>query len=255
MRIDTSAALVTGAASGLGAATARRLATAGAAVTLCDQNRERGEALARELGPGARFVMCDVTDSDQVAAAVASAAEAGVLRIAVNCAGIGDALRIVARNGIVHDYERFLRVINVNLTGTFNGLVHAAAAMMRTDPQAEGERGVIINAASIAAFDGQIGQLAYAASKGGVVSMTLPAARELSSAGIRVCAIAPGLMDTPMLGLLPPEARRALGEQVPFPKRLGDPADFAALVVHIIENPYLNGEVIRLDGALRMAPR
>ena len=255
MRIDTSAALVTGAASGLGAATARRLAAAGAVVTLCDMNPERGEALAGELGAGARFVRCDVTDSEQVAAAVAAAAEAGPLRIAVNCAGVGDALRIVARNGVVHDVERFLRVINVNLTGTFNGLVHAAAAMMQTEPQAEGERGVIINAASIAAFDGQIGQVAYAASKGGVVSMTLPAARELSSSGIRVCAIAPGLMDTPMLGLLPADARRALGEQVPFPKRLGDPADFARLVVHIVENPYLNGEVIRLDGALRMAPR
>ncbi len=233
----------------------RRLAGSGASVTICDLDRERGEALAEELGPLTRFVACDVTDPDQVAAAVAVAASDLPLRINVNCAGVGDAARTVARNGTPHDHGRFVRVININLTGTFNAMVHAAVAIAGTQPEADGERGVIINTASIAAYDGQIGQLAYAASKGGVVAMTLPAARDLSSVGIRVCAIAPGLMDTPLLGLLPEDARRALGAEVPFPKRLGVPGDFAALVAHIVENRYLNAEVIRLDGALRMPPR
>jgi NAD(P)-dependent dehydrogenase (short-subunit alcohol dehydrogenase family) len=255
MRIDGSAAIVTGGASGLGEATVRHLAGAGASVTICDLDRARGEALAEELGPLARFVACDVTDPDQVVAAVALAAADLPLRINVNCAGIGDAARTIARNGSPHDLARFVRVININLTGTFNAMVHAAVAMARAEPQDDGERGVIVNTASIAAFDGQIGQLAYAASKGGVVSMTLPAARDLASVGIRVCAIAPGLMDTPMLGLLPEEAKRALGAGVPFPKRLGVPRDFAALAAHIVENRYLNGEVIRLDGAFRMPPR
>jgi NAD(P)-dependent dehydrogenase (short-subunit alcohol dehydrogenase family) len=255
MRIEGSAAIVTGGASGLGAATARRLAASGAAVTICDLDRARGEALATELGPMARFVACDVTDPEQVAAAVATAASELPLRINVNCAGIGDAVRTVARNGAPHDHARFVRIINVNLIGTFNTMAQSAAAIAKTDPQADGERGVIINAASIAAYDGQIGQLAYATSKGGVVGMTLPAARDLASVGIRVCAIAPGLMDTPLLGMLPEDARRILGEQVPFPKRLGDPSDFAELAAHIVENRYLNGEVIRLDGALRMPPR
>ncbi len=255
MRIDGSAAIVTGGASGLGEATVRRLAAAGAAVTICDRDRERGEALARELGPTTRFVICDVTDPAQAEAAVATAASGLPLRININCAGIGDAARTVARNGTPHDHDRFMRVININLIGTFNTMVHAAVAMAHADPEANGERGVIVNTASIAAFDGQIGQLAYAASKGGVVAMTLPAARDLSSVGIRVCAIAPGLMDTPLLGLLPEDARRALGAGVPFPKRLGLPADFAELAAHIVENEYLNGEVIRLDGAFRMPPR
>ncbi|MDQ6615109.1 MAG: SDR family NAD(P)-dependent oxidoreductase, partial [Actinomycetota bacterium] len=177
------------------------------------------------------------------------------LRINVNCAGIPEAARTIARSGAPHDHARFARVVNVNLMGTFNAMVHAAAAMAGNAPRVDGERGVIVNTASIAAFDGQIGQLAYAASKGGVVAMTLPAARDLSSVGVRVCAIAPGLMDTPMLGLLPEDARRALGAVVPPPKRLGQPAEFAELAAHIIENRYLNGEVIRLDGALRMPPR
>jgi NAD(P)-dependent dehydrogenase (short-subunit alcohol dehydrogenase family) len=255
MRIDGSAAIVTGGASGLGEATVRRLAAAGAAVTICDLDRHRGEALAAELGPMVRFVSCDVTDPDQAAAAVAATATDLPLRINVNCAGVGDAVRLVGRNGEPHDQGRFLRVININLIGTFNTMSHAAAAIARSEPGTDGERGVIINTASIAAYDGQIGQLAYATSKGGIVAMTLPAARDLSTVGIRVCAIAPGLMDTPLLGLLPVEARQNLGDQVPFPKRLGMPADFAALAIHIVENPYLNGEVIRLDGALRMPPR
>jgi NAD(P)-dependent dehydrogenase (short-subunit alcohol dehydrogenase family) len=257
MRIDDAGAMVTGGASGLGEATVRRLIAGGASVTICDRDQERGQALAAELGPLARFVPCDVTDPDQVAAAVARAGADLPLRINVNCAGIGDAARTVGRNGAPHDYARFVRVVTINLIGTFNTMVHAAAAIARAepDPEADGERGVIVNTASIAAFDGQIGQLAYAASKGGVVGMTLPAARDLSSVGIRVCAIAPGLMDTPLLGLLPDAARTALGAGVPFPKRLGVPEDFAALAAHIVENPYLNGEVIRLDGALRMPPR
>ncbi len=255
MRIDGSAAIVTGGASGLGEATARRLASAGAAVTICDLDRERGETLARQLGPQARFVVCDVTDADQAAAAVSAAASDFPLRIAVNCAGVADAARAIARNGKPHDHARFVRVVNINLIGTFNTMVHAAAAMAGNEALADNERGVIVNAASIAAFDGQVGQLAYAASKGGVVAMTLPAARDLAPAGIRVCAIAPGTMDTPMLSLLPEDGRLLLAAQVPFPKRLGQPSDFAELAAHIIENRYLNGEVIRLDGALRMAPR
>ena len=255
MDIAGAGALVTGGASGLGEGTVRRLAAAGAAVTICDYNRERGEALAAELGGAARFFACDVTDPDQASDVVAAAAAEGSLRIVVNCAGIADAARTINRGGTPHDHARFVRVIGVNLIGTFNTLTHGAAAMANNEPLADGERGVIINTASVAAFDGQIGQLAYAASKGGVVAMTLPAARDLSSVGIRVCAIAPGLMDTPLLGLLPPAARDALAASVPFPKRLGLAADFAHLAVHIIENAYLNGEVIRLDGALRMPPR
>jgi NAD(P)-dependent dehydrogenase (short-subunit alcohol dehydrogenase family) len=255
MRIEGSSAMVTGGASGLGAATVRRLAAAGAAVTICDLDRDRGEALAAELGPLVQFTSCDVTDPEQAAAAAVAAAADLPLRIAVNCAGVGDAARTVARNGQPHDYARFARVININLTGTFNTMAHAAAIMAKNEPDDEGERGVIVNTASIAGYDGQIGQVAYAASKGGVVSMTLPAARDLSSLRIRVCAIAPGMMDTPMLALLPEDARKLLGEQIPFPKRLGRPADFAHLVASIVENPYLNGEVIRLDGAFRMPPR
>ena len=249
MRIDGTSALVAGGASGLGAATARRLAAAGARVTIADLNAVTGQALADELG--AAFVACDVTDEDQVAAAV-GAAEG--LRISVCCAGIGHAEKAAGKRG-AHALGPFQKVISVNLVGTFNVLRHAASAMLANQPDEGGECGVIVNTASIAAYDGQIGQIAYSASKGGVVGMTLPAARDLASARIRVCTIAPGLFDTPLLAGLPEEARSALGAQVPHPARLGDPDEFGALAVHIAENPMLNGEVVRLDGALRMPPR
>jgi NAD(P)-dependent dehydrogenase (short-subunit alcohol dehydrogenase family) len=253
MDISGAGAIVTGGASGLGEATARALSGAGAVVTVLDFNAERGEAVAKEIG--ATFVKTDVTDRDQVGEAVAVAAEAAPLRIAVNCAGTGDVVRTIDRDGSPHDPGRWARVLNINLLGTFNCLTLEAAQMARTDPPDGGDRGVIINTASIAAFDGQIGQLAYSASKGGIVGMTLPAARDLSVVGVRVCTIAPGLMDTPLLGLLPPEAREALGAGVVYPKRLGLPAEFAKLVLAIVDNDYLNGEVIRLDGALRMPPK
>jgi NAD(P)-dependent dehydrogenase (short-subunit alcohol dehydrogenase family) len=249
MRIEGSSALVTGGASGLGAATARRLHAAGAAVTIADLNAERGRALADELG--AAFAECDVTQADQVQAAVEAA---GALRISVCCAGVGWAEKTAGRRG-PHALDPFRTVVDVNLIGTFNVLRLAAAAMLANEPDGEGERGVCINTASIAAYDGQIGQLAYSASKGGIVGMTLPAARDLASSGIRVCTIAPGLFDTPLLAGLPEEARMALGEQVPHPHRLGRPEEYGDLAAHIVENPMLNGEVIRLDGALRMPPR
>jgi 3-hydroxyacyl-CoA dehydrogenase / 3-hydroxy-2-methylbutyryl-CoA dehydrogenase len=249
MRIEGSGALVAGGASGLGAATARRLREAGAAVTIADVNAERGEALAGELD--AAFVTCDVTKPEQVEAAVQAA---GGLRISVCCAGVGWAEKTAGRRG-PHSFEPFQVVVSVNLIGTFNVLRLAAAAMLGNEPDGEGERGVCINTASIAAYDGQIGQLAYSASKGGIVGMTLPAARDLASAGVRVCTIAPGLFDTPLLAALPDDARAALGEQVPHPHRLGRPGEYADLAAHIVENPMLNGEVIRLDGALRMPPR
>jgi NAD(P)-dependent dehydrogenase (short-subunit alcohol dehydrogenase family) len=255
MHIDGVAALVSGGASGLGAATVRRLAEAGALVTICDFNAERGGALAKELGHGVSFVLCDVTDAAQVEEAVAASADRAPLRINVNCAGTGEALRTVSRDGTPHDHERFMRVININLIGTFNTLRYCAASMSRTEPLPDGQRGVIINTASIAAFDGQIGQLAYSASKGAIVGLTLPAARDLSSVGIRCNTIAPGLMDTPLLGLLPDEAKSALGAGVLFPKRLGTADNYADLALHIIENDYLNGETVRLDGGLRMPPR
>ncbi len=249
MRIDGASALVAGGASGLGAATARRLAERGASVVIADLNQHRGTALANELG--AVFVDCDVTQADQVAAAVEAA---GKLRISVCCAGIGWAEKAAGRRG-AHTLEPFERVIGVNLIGTFNVLRLAAEAMLANEPDDGGECGVIVNTASIAAYDGQIGQLAYSASKGGIVGMTLPAARDLASARVRVCTIAPGLFDTPLLAGLPDEARGALGAQVPHPARLGAPDEYAALAAHIVENPMLNGEVIRLDGALRMPPR
>ena len=249
MRIEGSGALVAGGASGLGAATARRLAAAGARVTIADVNAENGEALAGDLG--GMFVRCDVTHAEQVQAAVEAARE---LRISVCCAGVGWAERTAGRRG-PHSFEPFDTVVRVNLIGTFNVLRLAAAAMLGNEPDAEGERGVCINTASIAAFDGQIGQIAYSASKGGIVGMTLPAARDLASSGIRVVTIAPGLFDTPLLAGLPEEARVALGEQVPHPHRLGRPDEYADLAAHIVANPMLNGEVIRLDGALRMPPR
>jgi 3-hydroxyacyl-CoA dehydrogenase / 3-hydroxy-2-methylbutyryl-CoA dehydrogenase len=255
MRIDGSGALVAGGASGLGEATARLLHAQGAHVVVADLNEQRGGELAAELGVGASFQRADVSDPDSVQAAVATAAALpGGLRISVCCAGIGWAEKVAGRRG-PHALEPFEKVIAVNLIGTFNVLRFAAAAMVQSEPLASGERGVCINTASIAAFDGQIGQISYSASKGAIVGMTLPAARDLARAGIRVCTIAPGTFDTPLLGALAQPARDALGAAVPFPPRLGRPEEFAALAVHIVENEMLNGEVIRLDGALRMPPR
>jgi NAD(P)-dependent dehydrogenase (short-subunit alcohol dehydrogenase family) len=253
MNIEGSGALVAGGASGLGEATVRRLHGQGAAVTIADVDAEKGDALADELG--ARFVACDVREEDQVQAAVDAAAEAdGGLRISVCCAGTGFAQKIAGSRG-PHALEPFAVIIAINLIGTFNVLRHAASAMLGNEPLEDGERGVCVNTASIAAYDGQVGQVAYSASKGGVVGMTLPAARDLASAGIRVVTIAPGLFDTPLLAMLPEEARDSLGKSIPWPPRLGLPSEYAQLAAHIIENRMLNGEVIRLDGALRMAPR
>jgi NAD(P)-dependent dehydrogenase (short-subunit alcohol dehydrogenase family) len=253
MDIEGSGALVVGGASGLGEATARRLHGSGAAVTIADVNAEKGEALASELG--AAFVACDVREEDQVRAAVDAAAEAdGGLRISVCCAGTGFAQKIAGSRG-PHALEPFAVIIAINLIGTFNVLRHAASAMLGNEPLDDGERGVCVNTASIAAYDGQVGQVAYSASKGGVVGMTLPAARDLASAGIRVVTIAPGLFDTPLLAALPQESRDSLGKSIPWPPRLGLPSEYAHLAAHIVENRMLNGEVIRLDGALRMAPR
>ena len=254
MLIEGARALVCGGASGLGAATARRLHAAGALVTIADVNAERGRELVAALGDHAAFVPCDVTDPAQVDEAVIAARGDGVLRIAVTCAGIGWAEKTAGRRG-PHSVEPFHKVVEVNLLGSFHLLRAAGAAMLGNDADDGGECGVIVMTASIAAYDGQIGQLAYAASKGGVVGMTLPAARDLASGRIRVCTIAPGLFDTPLLAGLPEEARAALGAQVPHPARLGHPDEYAALAAHIVENPMLNGEVVRLDGALRMPPR
>jgi NAD(P)-dependent dehydrogenase (short-subunit alcohol dehydrogenase family) len=242
-------ALIAGGASGLGEATARELAARGARVTIADLSDERGAALASEVG--GRFVKADVTDEEQVRAAVQAAGE---LRLAVSCAGIGWAERTVKKDGPAA-LAPFEAVVRVNLIGTYNVLRLAAASMAANDPDPEGERGVVVMTASIAAFEGQIGQTAYSASKGGVVGLTLPAARDLARLGIRVCTIAPGLFDTPLLAALPEESRRALGEQIPFPPRLGRPDEYARLACQIAENGMLNGEVVRLDGALRMAPR
>jgi NAD(P)-dependent dehydrogenase (short-subunit alcohol dehydrogenase family) len=247
--------LISGGASGLGAATARRFAAAGARLVLADVNTSLGEALASELGGTVRFARTDVTDEASVQSAVDLALEAfGGLHGAVSCAGIGLAERTVGRNG-PHPLAGFARVITVNLIGTFNVIRLAATAMARGEPNTSGERGVIINTASVAAFEGQIGQAAYSASKGGIVGMTLPIARDLARHGIRVVTIAPGIFDTPLLGGLPEPARLSLGQQVPFPSRLGRPSEYAALAQHIVENEMLNGETIRLDGAIRMAPR
>ncbi len=254
MKISDTGALVAGGASGLGEATARALASAGANVVIADLNAAKGEALAGELG--ASFVEADVTDEAAVAAAVERAAEVGAdgLRISVCCAGIGWAERVAHRGG-PHNLEFFSNVVKVNLIGTFNVLRLAAAAMSENEPDEGGERGVCVNTASIAAYDGQIGQIAYSASKGGIVGMTLPAARDMASRGVRVMTIAPGLFDTPLLAALPEEAREALGAGIPFPSRLGRPAEYAQLVEQIVANPMLNGETIRLDGALRMPPK
>ena len=251
MKLPGHVALVTGGASGLGAATVRRLSEGGAKVVIVDQN-ERGTELAKELG--ATFVKADVTDAAQVEAAVAQASALGPLRVVVQCAGVGWASRTLDKTGKPHDLELFQKVIAINLVGHFNVLRLAASAMSKTDA-VDGERGVIVMTASVAAYDGQIGQIAYAASKAGVVGMTLPAARDLAPAGIRVVTIAPGIFDTPMLGGLSEEVRAALSRDVVFPKRLGSPAEYASLVAAIVDTGYLNGETIRLDGALRMPPK
>jgi 3-hydroxyacyl-CoA dehydrogenase / 3-hydroxy-2-methylbutyryl-CoA dehydrogenase len=255
VKLEGAGTLVAGGASGLGAATARELASRGARVAVVDIDGDKADALAGELGQGARAARADVTDEAQVEAAVAAAVEAfGGLRLAVSCAGIGWAERTVGKEGPAN-LQPFETVVRVNLIGTYNVLRLSAAAMAGNEPDAEGERGAVVMTASAAAYDGQIGQTAYSASKGGVVSLTLPAARDLARRGIRVCTIAPGLFDTPLLAALPEEARAALGEQVPFPPRLGRPEEYAQLACHIAENPMLNGETIRLDGALRMPPR
>jgi NAD(P)-dependent dehydrogenase (short-subunit alcohol dehydrogenase family) len=255
MEIAGKALLISGGGSGLGAATARRLVAEGANVVLADVNPATGEPLAAALGAAARFVRTDVTSAAEVQQAVETAVAAfGALHGAVNCAGIAVAEKVLGKRG-VHTLDAFARVIQINLIGVFNVIRLAAEAIARNEPDASGERGVLVNTASVAAFDGQVGQAAYAASKGGVVSMTLPIARDLAPLGIRVMTIAPGIFDTPMLAGLPEAARLSLGQQVPFPPRLGRPEEYAALVAHIIQNQMLNGEVIRLDGAIRMAPK
>jgi 3-hydroxyacyl-CoA dehydrogenase/3-hydroxy-2-methylbutyryl-CoA dehydrogenase len=255
MRIEGSGALVAGGASGLGAATVRRLHASGAEMVIADLDAEKGEALARELGDRAAFVRADVTDEDGVESAVTAAAEAdGGLRISVCCAGIGWAQRVSGRQG-PHDLTVFENVLRVNLLGTFNVLRLAADSMSGNEPDEGGERGVCINTSSTAAFDGQIGQDAYAASKGGIVGLTLPAARDLAGRGVRVVTIAPGTFDTPLLAALPADAREQLASQIPFPSRLGTPEEFAGLATNVVENPMLNGATLRLDGALRMPPR
>ena len=255
MRVDDSTFFVTGGGSGLGAATARLLAQNGARVALADVDEEAGEQMASRIGNGARFVRTDVTDEESVQDALGSVVEAfGSLNGVVNCAGIGPAAKVVGKKG-VHDLGLFTKTVEINLVGTFNVIRLAAVRLAEYEPNDEGERGVIINTASVAAYDGQIGQSAYAASKGGVVALTLPVARELASSGIRVVTIAPGIFETPMLAALPEDAKESLGRQVPFPPRLGRPEEFAALAKHIVENQMLNGEVIRLDGGIRMAPR
>jgi NAD(P)-dependent dehydrogenase (short-subunit alcohol dehydrogenase family) len=254
MDISGGVALVTGGASGLGLATVQRLVADGATVAIVDLPSSPGETVAGQLGAAAAFVPADVTDEEQVRAAVAAAGRLGPLRIVVNCAGIANGIRVVAKDGSPFPLAAFRRVVEVNLVGTFNVIRLAAAHMVGVPPVGE-ERGVIVNTASIAAFDGQVGQAAYAASKGGVVGMTLPVARDLAQHRIRVATIAPGLFLTPMFQSLPQDAVDSLGAQVPHPSRLGAAAEYAALVAHIVGNPMLNGETIRLDGALRMAPR
>jgi len=256
MQIQGVGAVVTGGGSGLGEATARALAAQGARVAILDLGRSKGAEVAASLGAAALFREVDVCDEEPVQAALAETADRfGGLHVAVNCAGIGMAGRTVDKSGKPFDLRLFRRTVEVNLVGTFNVTRLAAAQMLHNAPNAGGERGVVVNTASAAAFDGQIGQAAYSASKGGVVGMTLPIARDLAVSGIRVCTIAPGLFATPMLMMLPEPARQALAATVPFPSRLGDPSEFAALVCHVVENPMLNGETIRLDGAVRMPPK
>jgi 3-hydroxyacyl-CoA dehydrogenase/3-hydroxy-2-methylbutyryl-CoA dehydrogenase len=255
MDLSLVKAVVTGGASGLGRATAARLAAAGGRVALLDRPASAGADVAKSLGPAVAFTPADVTSADEVTAALdAAARHCGGLNVLVNCAGIGTAMKTVGKAGPAR-LEEFTRVISVNLIGTFNCIRLAAALMARNAPGADGERGVVVNTASVAAFDGQIGQAAYSASKGGIVGMTLPVARDLAELGIRVMTIAPGIFETPLLGTLPDAVRASLAAQVPFPKRLGQPDEYAALVLHIITNVMLNAETIRLDGAIRMQPR
>ena len=255
MDISGKSALVTGGASGLGLATVRRLHSQGAHVVIVDLPSSRGKAIADELGAGATFVPADVTDEEQVRGAVDTAVANGPFAVVVNCAGIGNAIRVVARDGSPFPLDGFRKVVEVNLIGTFNVIRLAAAAMVASTPVEAEERGVIVNTASVAAFEGQIGQAAYSASKGGIVGMTLPIARDLAQHRIRVVTIAPGLFRTPLFQSLPEEAIASLGAQVPHPSRLGNPDEYARLVAHIVDNAMINGEVIRLDGAIRMAPR
>jgi NAD(P)-dependent dehydrogenase (short-subunit alcohol dehydrogenase family) len=255
MNLKDAVALVTGGGSGLGEATIREFHEAGAKVAILDLPASPGRSVTESLGERAMFVVADVVSDKEVASAVNQvAAKLGGIHVLVNCAGIGRAMRTVTKEG-PHSLDLFQKVIAVNLVGTFNAIRLAATAMAKNQPNADGERGVIVNTASVAAFDGQIGQAAYSASKGGVVGMTLPIARDLASLGIRVCTIAPGTFETPMLAGLPDAARKALAAQIPFPQRLGQPREYAALARHIVENAMLNGETIRLDGALRMPPR
>jgi NAD(P)-dependent dehydrogenase (short-subunit alcohol dehydrogenase family) len=256
MDISSCGAIVTGGASGLGEATTRELIRRGGKVAILDLGRSKGAEVAAELGASAIFIETDVTDEEGVSAAVNQAAEAfGGLHIAVNCAGIGMAGKTVGKDGTPFNLDLFRLTVNINLIGTFNVISKSAAKMVGNDPNEGGERGVIINTASVAAFEGQIGQAAYSASKGGVTGMTLPIARDLARDGVRVCTIAPGLFETPMLMGMPEAARAALGATVPFPSRLGHPPEYGSLACQIVENPMLNGETIRLDGAIRMAPR
>ena len=253
MEIKDAVAVITGGASGLGLATAKALLDEGAKVVLLDLPSSKGEDVAKELGDRARFAAADVCDEEAVTKAFDLAESLGPVRVVVNCAGTGDAIRVLSKKG-VYPLDKFARIVNINLIGTFNVLRLGAERMVKTDPVGD-ERGVIINTASVAAFDGQIGQAAYSASKGGVVGMTLPIARDLADKLIRVVTIAPGLFDTPLLAGLPEPAKASLGAQVPHPSRLGKPSEYGALAVHIVENPMINGEVIRLDGALRLPPR
>jgi NAD(P)-dependent dehydrogenase (short-subunit alcohol dehydrogenase family) len=255
MKLENSVALVTGGASGLGEATTRAFAAAGARVAILDRPQSAGETVATELGEGGLFVAADVTNEEQVAEAVQrTVAHFGSIQVAVNCAGVGAAMKTTGKQGPM-PLDIFETVIRINLIGTFNVIRLAATEMLKNTANEDGERGVLINTASVAAFDGQIGQVAYSASKGGVVGMTLPIARDLSRDGIRCVTIAPGTFDTPMLAMLPEPQRQALAAQIPFPSRLGQPAEFAGLACHIVQNPMLNGETIRLDGALRMPPK
>jgi NAD(P)-dependent dehydrogenase (short-subunit alcohol dehydrogenase family) len=255
MELKESVFVVTGGGSGLGAATARMIVAGGGKVVLADVNKAAGEALAAELGANARFAETDVTNEASAKAAIELAVSTfGKLNGLVNCAGVAPAEKVLGKEG-PHRLESFAKVININLVGSFNMIRLAAEVMAKGEPNAQGERGVIVSTASVAAFDGQLGQAAYAASKGGVVAMTLPIARELARSGIRVMTIAPGIMETPMLMGMPQEVQDSLGKMVPFPSRMGKPAEYAALVRHIAENSYLNGEVIRLDGAIRMAAK
>ena len=254
MQLTDSVFVVTGGASGLGAATVRMFAASGARVVIADVNKSAGEPIAAELGSNARFALVDVTDERSIQNGLAVAVEMGTLRGVINAAGVVLAEKVLGKNG-PHAFDAFMRVIGINLGGTFNVIRLSAQVMAANQPAPSGERGVIINTASVSAFDGQIGQAAYSASKGGIVGMTLPIARELARHGVRVMTIAPGIFDTPLMASLPQAARDSLAQQVPFPPRLGRPDEYAALVRHIIENEMLNGEVIRLDGAIRMAPK